>query len=81
MLAYDPNINPTTPNNIIAISFHSTQLYFPSLCGQNVIISINGGNINASVDELIAPTNEIIGPKFGTIAAKITVKLNHLFSK
>lgn len=72
MLAYEPNINPITPNNIIEMSFHSTQLYFPRLCGQNVIISINGGKINASVDELIAPTNEIIGPRLGTSAAKIT---------
>lgn len=32
-----------------------------------------GGNIKASVDELIEPTSEIIGPKFGTAMAMITV--------
>lgn len=35
-------------------------------------ISINGGKINASVEELTAPTKDIIGPKFGTIAAMKT---------
>lgn len=74
MLAYVPNMKPRTPNIMIAISFHRIQRYLPNRSGQNVIISIIGGNINANVDELIAPTREMIGPKFGTSAAIITVK-------
>lgn len=35
---------------------------------------MSGGNINANVLLLTAPTNEIIGPKFGIIAANTTVK-------
>lgn len=33
---------------------------------------INGGKISASVDELKAPTSEMIGPRFGTKAARTT---------
>lgn len=40
--------------------------------GPNVTICIIGGKINASVDELNAPTSDMIGPRFGTSAAKIT---------
>lgn len=38
------------------------------------MISMSGGNISANVDELTAPTSEMIGPRFGTNAAKTTVK-------
>lgn len=37
------------------------------------MISISAGKISASVEALTAPINEIIGPKFGTATAKITV--------
>lgn len=37
------------------------------------MISMSGGNINANVELLTAPTNEMIGPKFGIIAASMTV--------
>lgn len=40
--------------------------------GPNVTICIIGGKINANVDELNAPTSDIIGPRFGTKAARIT---------
>lgn len=72
-LAYVPKMKPAIPNNIIKISFHNIHLYLP-ISGQNVIISINGGNINANVELLSAPTNEITTPKFGTNAAKTTEK-------
>lgn len=74
ILVYVPKMKPNMPNTIIAMSFHSTQHFCPNLLGQNVIISISGGNINANVLLLTAPTNEIIGPRFGIIAASTTNK-------
>lgn len=73
MLVYVPKINPNIPNNIMPISFHNTQLCLPKSFGQNVMISMSGGNINANVELLTAPTNDIIGPKFGIIAASTTI--------
>lgn len=42
------------------------------------MISIRGGKISANVDELTAPTKEMIGPRFGTKAAKITANIQKL---
>lgn len=74
MLTYDPTKNPTNPNNIIAMSFQKTQLYFPNLSGQNVTISISGGKINANAELLNAPTKEITAPKFGMAMARANVR-------
>lgn len=76
ILAYVPNVNPHSPKIRIPISFHIIQLYRPKPTGQNVIISIIGGAIRANAELLIAPTSEIIGPKFGMHAAKITENKN-----
>lgn len=38
------------------------------------MISMSGGKMSANVDELTAPTSDIIGPRFGTSAARITVQ-------
>lgn len=56
-------------------SFHSFQSFLPNWSGQNVTISINGGNIKARAELLKAPTNEIIPLKFGIRAAAATVKV------
>lgn len=66
-------MKPKTPNITIAKFFHSFQLYLPIPSKPNVKNSIIGGNITASDDENTAPNKEMIGPNFGTTAAKITV--------
>ena len=58
------------------ISFQRIQLYFPNPLSQNVMISITGGKMRASVELLTAPTSEITAPKLGIIAASATVGQN-----
>lgn len=56
----------------IKMSFHRIHLYRPRPSGQKVTISMRGGKIKANVDELTAPTREMIPPKFGIMQAKRT---------
>lgn len=44
---------------------------------QNVISSMMGGKMRASVELLTAPTNEITAPRFGTADARQTVNNNN----
>lgn len=74
MLTYDPITNPTKPKITMATSFQRTQLNRPNLSGQNVIISIIGGKINANAELLNAPTKEITAPKFGIAIANANVR-------
>lgn len=69
-LTYDPRRKPTHPNSIMATSFHKIQFPFPSLSGQKVTISINGGNIKAKAELLKAPTKDMTAPRFGMAIAK-----------
>jgi len=45
------------------ISFQNIQLYFPNHLSQNVMISIKGGKMRASLELLTALNSEIIAPK------------------
>lgn len=68
-LQYEPTTNPINPKRIIRISFKRIQLLKPCFSEEKVIISINGGKINASAELLNAPTSEMTAPRFGMATA------------
>lgn len=72
ILEYVPKTKPKMPKHMMPMSFHRIQLLRPNWFGQNVMISMSGGKMSANVELLTAPTNEMIGPKFGMIAANMT---------
>lgn len=71
-LAYVPKPAPNIPKTNIPISFQKIQLNFPKSFGQNVTISIIGGNKSASAVELPAPTSGMILSRFGMLMANET---------
>ena len=71
-------MNPIKPNSMSTRSFHSFHLYEPNLSGQNVTISSVGGNINAKVELLRAPTRDMTAPRFGMAAASPNVMITKI---
>lgn len=60
------------------ISLAMVTLLIPA--SQNVAISMRGGNINANIELLTEPTNEITALKFGIAAANRTEKIHSIYA-
>jgi len=69
-----PKPKPRIPKTMMDKSLVTIQgqIFWPGCVGQNVISSMMGGKIRASVELLTAPTREITAPKFGTAEARKT---------
>lgn len=72
MEIHEPNISANIENTTSREFFHSLHLNAPRWPSQHEIVSTIAGMLIPRIEKNIAPTNEMNGPRSGTINATTT---------